>query len=135
MDAHARSRSDARSASARHARSCEAHLGARLSRTVGSPSRRPRRFTPTRMRVTMFIRCLAMMRGGGETRHLAWIRELSMLGVEVDVVTGRPLVGAPRHALNGLPATIVRSPYTRDAVYRWQNRRGFGRLTMAALHA
>jgi len=87
------------------------------------------------MRVTMFIRCLAMMRGGGETRHLAWIRELSMLGVEVDVVTGRPLLGAPRHALNGLPATIVRSPYTRDAVYRWQNRRGFGRLTMAALHA
>jgi glycosyltransferase involved in cell wall biosynthesis len=87
------------------------------------------------MRVTMFIRCLAMMRGGGETRHLAWIRELSALGVDVDVVTGRPLLGAPRHPLNGLPSTIVRSPYTRDAVYRWQNRRGFGRLTMAALHA
>ena len=87
------------------------------------------------MRVTMFIRCLAMMRGGGETRHLAWIRELSALGVDVDVVTGRPLLGAARYPLDGVRAAVVRSPYTRDAVYRWQNRRGFGRLTMAALHA
>ena len=30
--------------------------------------------------------------------------------------------------------TTVRSPYARDFVYRWQNRRGFGRLTMTALH-
>ena len=37
------------------------------------------------MRVTMLIRCLAMMRGGGETRHLAWIRELSQLGVDVEI--------------------------------------------------
>ena len=29
------------------------------------------------MRVTMLVRCLAMMRGGGETRHLAWARELT----------------------------------------------------------
>jgi glycosyltransferase involved in cell wall biosynthesis len=29
---------------------------------------------------------------------------------------------------------LVRSPYARDFVYRWQNRRGFGRLTMTALH-
>ena len=27
------------------------------------------------MRVTMLVRCLAMMRGGGETRYLAWARE------------------------------------------------------------
>src|SRR5438445_355644 len=31
------------------------------------------------MRVTMLVRCLAMMRGGGETRHLAWMRELDAL--------------------------------------------------------
>jgi hypothetical protein len=43
------------------------------------------------MRVTMLVRCLAMMRGGGETRHLAWMRELTALGVEVDVIAGRPL--------------------------------------------
>ena len=87
------------------------------------------------MRVTMIARCLAMMRGGGETRHLAWIRELGLLGVDVDVITGRPLVfGGPRHPVNDLSATMLRSPYMRDAVYRWQNRRGFGRLTMLALH-
>jgi glycosyltransferase involved in cell wall biosynthesis len=78
-----------------------------------------------------------MMRGGGETRHLAWIRELTALGVEVDVITGQPLMlGGPRHPIDGgVTATILRSPYMRDAVYRWQNTRGFGRLTMAALHA
>ena len=41
------------------------------------------------MRVTMIVRCLAMMRGGGETRHLAWMRELTELGVEVDVIAGQ----------------------------------------------
>jgi glycosyltransferase involved in cell wall biosynthesis len=90
------------------------------------------------MRVTMLVRCLAMMRGGGETRHLAWMRELTALGVDVDVIAGQPLVlGGARHPLEGteIKATIIRSPYMRDAVYRWQNTRGFGRLTMAALHA
>jgi glycosyltransferase involved in cell wall biosynthesis len=87
------------------------------------------------MRVTMMVRCLAMMRGGGETRHLAWMRELKALGVEVDVITGAPLVfGHPRHPVDEVPSTVLRSPYTRDAVYRWQNRRGFGRITMTALH-
>jgi glycosyltransferase involved in cell wall biosynthesis len=89
------------------------------------------------MRVTMLVRCLAMMRGGGETRHLAWMRELTALGVEVDVIAGQPLMlGGPRHPVErGIEAVVVRSPYMRDAVYRWQNTRGFGRLTMAALHA
>src|SRR4051812_35238684 len=111
MDAHARRRGHAQSEPARDAPPRDAHLGARLTRVVGAPPRGPGRFASTCMRVTMFIRCLAMMRGGGETRRLAWIRELSALGVEVDVVTGRPLIGAPRHALNGMPSTIVRSPY------------------------
>ncbi len=85
------------------------------------------------MRVTMLVRCLAMMRGGGETRHLAWMRELKSLGVDVDVIAGRPLVfGGSRHPVGG--AAIVRTPYLRDAVYRWQNRRGFGRITMTAMH-
>jgi glycosyltransferase involved in cell wall biosynthesis len=88
------------------------------------------------MRVTMLVRCLAMMRGGGETRHLAWMRELIRMGVHVDVITGRPwLFGRPRHPVDDLPAMLIRSPYTRDAVYRWQHQRGFGRLTMWALHA
>jgi glycosyltransferase involved in cell wall biosynthesis len=86
------------------------------------------------MRVTMLVRCLAMMRGGGETRHLAWARELTALGVHVDLITGTPLLGGARYPVAGLPAVALRSPYARDFVYRFQNRRGFGRLTMTALH-
>ncbi|MCU1385895.1 MAG: hypothetical protein JWL71_4592 [Acidobacteria bacterium] len=86
------------------------------------------------MRVTMLLRCLAMMRGGGETRHLAWARELTALGVHVDIITGTPLLGGARYPVEGVPATSVRSLYARDFVYRFQKRRGFGRLTMTALH-
>jgi glycosyltransferase involved in cell wall biosynthesis len=82
----------------------------------------------------MLVRCLAMMRGGGETRHLAWAHELTALGVEVDIITGAPLFGEPRYPIEGTAAVVVRSPYARDFVYRFQNRRGFGRLTMTALH-
>ena len=87
------------------------------------------------MRVAMLVRCLAMMRGGGETRHLEWARELTALGVEVEIITGVPLLtGNARYPIEGVSVRTVRSPYARDLVYRWQNRRGFGRLTMAALH-
>ena len=87
------------------------------------------------MRVTMIVRCLAMMRGGGETRHLAWMRELTGLGVEVDVIAGQPLaLGGARFPIDGVKATVIRTPYLRDWVYRYQRRRGFGRLTMNALH-
>lgn len=88
------------------------------------------------MRVTMLVRCLAMMRGGGETRHLAWARELTALGVEVRIVTGVPFVsGEARYPVEGVDVEMLRSPYAREFVYRFQHRRGFGRLTMAALHA
>src|SRR5258708_21883229 len=90
------------------------------------------------MRVTMLVRCLAMMRGGGETRHLAWAQELTALGVEVEIITGGPLLlGKPRHEITESPQikiTMLRSPYARDFVYRVQHQRGFGRLGMAALH-
>jgi glycosyltransferase involved in cell wall biosynthesis len=88
------------------------------------------------MRVTMLVRCLAMMRGGGETRHLAWARELRSLGVEVDFLAGRPLLfGGPRYAVDDPNVRLLRSPYARDFVYRHQRQRGFGRLTAATLHA
>jgi glycosyltransferase involved in cell wall biosynthesis len=86
------------------------------------------------MRVTMLVRCLAMMRGGGETRHLAWARELAALGVHVEMITGVPLLGGARYPVEDVAATTLRSPYARDFVYRFQNRPGFGRLTMTALH-
>lgn len=84
----------------------------------------------------MLVRCLAMMRGGGETRHLAWARELMSSGVDVEIITGRPLMfGGPRYRFSDVPITMLRSPYTRDFVYRWQRRPGFGRLTMNLLRA
>ena len=87
------------------------------------------------MRVTMLVRCLAMMRGGGETRHLAWARELTALGHDVRVITGVPLVsGTARYPIDGSDVDTIRSPYAREFVYRFQNRRGFGRMTMTALH-
>ncbi|HEX8029179.1 MAG TPA: glycosyltransferase family 4 protein [Vicinamibacterales bacterium] len=83
----------------------------------------------------MLVRCLAMMRGGGETRHLAWMRELTKLGVAVDVITGQPLLlGGARFPIAGVTHTVLRSPYLRDWVYTFQRKRGFGRLTMDALH-
>jgi hypothetical protein len=55
--------------------------------------------------------------------------------VEVEIITGVPLTtGSPRYPIEGFPVRTVRSPYARDLVYRWQNQRGFGRLTMTALH-
>ena len=55
------------------------------------------------MRVTMLIRCLAMMRGGGETRHLAWIRELSQLSdrdlADLGIARGEIRFVAKKHAV------------------------------------
>src|SRR5207253_5902937 len=136
LDRRPRSGASAPPARARRARSRETHLGARLSGAVGARARGPRRKTRAGMRVTMLVRCLAMMRGGGETRHLAWARELTALGVDVDIIAGRPLLfGGPRFARDTPNVSLLRSPYTRDFVYRRQRRRGFGRLTSALLHA
>jgi len=85
----------------------------------------------------MMLRCLGMMRGGGETRHMAWIRELTAMGVDVEVITGGPLFGQMRYGVGDLvcrDTTVIKSPYMRDLVYRTQGRRGFGRLGVAMLH-
>jgi len=86
----------------------------------------------------MLLRCIAMMRGGGETQHLSWIRELTAMGVDVELVTGRPLFGSMRHPVTASECrdtAIIRSFYARDLVYSLQNHRGFGRLTITMLHA
>jgi glycosyltransferase involved in cell wall biosynthesis len=87
------------------------------------------------VRVTYLMRCLAMMRGGGETQHLSWMRALAGLGVEVDIISGRPLLQAPLYRVTDLRETMLRSPYTRDLVYKVQGRRIVGRLGSMALHA
>jgi glycosyltransferase involved in cell wall biosynthesis len=86
----------------------------------------------------MMLRCLGMMRGGGETRHMAWMRELDAMGVEIEVITGGPLFGAMRYPVSDLVCrhtTVIRSPYMRDLVYKTQGRRGLGRIGVAMLHA
>lgn len=88
------------------------------------------------MRVTYLMRCLAMMRGGGETQHLAWMRALKKLGVDIEVITGRPLLKGVHYPPEpDLDTVTLRSPYMRDFVYRVQSKRGFGRLSMWSLHA
>jgi len=76
-----------------------------------------------------------MMRGGGETQHLAWMRALGTLGVEIDIITGRPLLQRPLYTVDDIPTTVVRSPYMRDFVYKVQGRRLIGRVGSVALHA
>jgi glycosyltransferase involved in cell wall biosynthesis len=88
------------------------------------------------VRVTYLMRCLAMMRGGGETQHLAWMRALARLGIEIEVITGRPLLSPAIYPPEAdLETVTLRSPYMRNFVYRAQSVRGFGRLTMWSLHA
>ena len=53
------------------------------------------------MRVTIVNYVITVMRGGGETRDLAWARELSALGADVSFLSIRPLDGRLRHPLNG----------------------------------
>jgi len=89
------------------------------------------------MRVVMLLRCLAMMRGGGETRHMAWMRELTAMGVDVEVVTGGPLFGSMRYPVTDVgcrDTTVIKSPYMRDLVYKTQGKRGLGRIGVAMLH-
>jgi glycosyltransferase involved in cell wall biosynthesis len=82
----------------------------------------------------MLLRCLSMMHGGGETRHLAWARELARGGDEVTIITGRPLVAPARFACDR-NVVVLRSPYMRDVVYRFQRTRGLGRVLAQALRA
>jgi glycosyltransferase involved in cell wall biosynthesis len=86
------------------------------------------------VRVTFLLRCLAMMHGGGETRHLAWAQALRAAGDEVTIITGRPLVAPMRYALDQ-SVIVLRSPYMRDLVYRFQHTRGLGRALSQLLHA
>lgn len=88
------------------------------------------------MKVTYLLRCLSMMRGGGETQHLSWIRALKKFGVEIEVISGRPLLAPAIYPPEpDLETVTLRSPYMRNFVYRVQSKRGFGRLTMWSLHA
>ena len=107
------------------------------ARAVGAAARRSIAASrPTRMRVTMLVRCLAMMRGGGETRHLAWMRELPALGVDVDVIAGQPLLfGGARYPVSGVHGhdDSIAVPARRRLPLA-AHAAGSAALTMTALH-
>jgi glycosyltransferase involved in cell wall biosynthesis len=70
------------------------------------------------LRVTLANYTLSMMRGGGETRDIAFASHLTDLGCEVTLVSVDPLFGTVRHPIEGIPSRLVAAPYFRDLVYR-----------------
>jgi glycosyltransferase involved in cell wall biosynthesis len=85
------------------------------------------------MHVAIANYTLSMMRGGGETRDLALARELSRLGLSVELLTVKPLLGQIRYPVEELPCRYLPSPYFRDLVYRLMMVPKAGRLASLLL--
>jgi glycosyltransferase involved in cell wall biosynthesis len=77
---------------------------------------------------------LSMMRGGGETRDLAFATNLRDLGCDVTLVSVDPLFGRLRHPIEGVPSRLLRAPYFRDLVYRLMVLPKTGRLATFLLN-
>src|SRR5207302_826900 len=75
----------------------------RALRTAGL-DRGPRMSGP---RVSIVNYTLSMMRGGGETRDLAFATHLRDLGCEVTLVSVDPLFGRVRHPIQGVPSRLL----------------------------
>jgi glycosyltransferase involved in cell wall biosynthesis len=82
----------------------------------------------TGLRVTLANYTLSMMRGGGETRDLAFARHLTDLGCEVTLVSVNPILGRARHPITETQSHLLRSPYFRDLVYRFMVLPKTGRI-------
>jgi glycosyltransferase involved in cell wall biosynthesis len=85
-------------------------------------------------RVTLANYTLSMMRGGGETRDLAFARHLRDLGCDVTLVSVDPLLGRARHPIVGFESRLLRAPYFRDLVYRLMVLPKTGRLATFLLN-
>ena len=86
------------------------------------------------LRVTIVNYTLSMMRGGGETRDLAFATQLRAIGCDVTLVSVDPLWGRVRHPIEGVPSRLLRSPYFRDLVYRFMVLPKTGRLATFLLN-
>ena len=75
-----------------------------------------------------------MMRGGGETRDLAFATHLRDLGCDVTLVSVDPLFGRVRHPIDGVPSRLLKAPYFRDLVYRLMVLPKTGRLATFLLN-
>ena len=80
------------------------------------------------MHVTLVNYVISVMRGGGETRDLAWARALRRAGVDVRMLSLRPLFGRVRYPVTEAPLDLVRAPYLRERVYRLMQVRRGGRF-------
>ena len=85
-------------------------------------------------RVTIVNYTLSMMRGGGETRDLAFATHLRALGCDVTLVSVDPIFGRVRHPIEGVPSRLLRAPYFRDLVYRLMVLPKTGRLATFLLN-
>jgi len=85
-------------------------------------------------RVTIVNYTLSMMRGGGETRDLAFATHLRALGCDVTLVSVDPILGKVRHPIEGVPSRLLRAPYFRDLVYRLMVLPKTGRLATFLLN-
>ena len=86
------------------------------------------------LRVTLVNYTLSMMRGGGETRDLAFAEHLRDLGCEVTLVSVDPLFGHVRHRIVGIPSRLLPAPYLRDLVYHFMVLPKSGRLATFLLN-
>ncbi|MGE3913545.1 MAG: glycosyltransferase family 4 protein [Chloroflexota bacterium] len=85
-------------------------------------------------RVSIVNYTLSMMRGGGETRDLAFATHLRDLGCDVTLISVDPLLGRVRHPITGVPSRLLRAPYFRDLVYRLMVLPKTGRLATFLLN-
>jgi glycosyltransferase involved in cell wall biosynthesis len=85
-------------------------------------------------RVSIVNYTLSMMRGGGETRDLAFASHLRDLGCEVTLISVDPLLGRVRHPIQGVPSRLLKAPYFRDLVYRLMVLPKTGRLATFLLN-
>ena len=86
------------------------------------------------LQVTLVNYTLSMMRGGGETRDLAFARHLQDLGCDVTLVSVKPLLGRVRHPITEFPSRLLPAPYFRDLVYRFMVLPKTGRLATFLLN-
>jgi glycosyltransferase involved in cell wall biosynthesis len=86
------------------------------------------------LRVTLANYTLSMMRGGGETRDLAFARHLGDLGCDVTLVSVKPLLGRARYPIEGFRSRLLPAPYFRDLVYRFMVLPKTGRLATFLLN-
>jgi len=71
-----------------------------------------------RMRVALVNRLAGIHRGGGEVYDLSLAAALRRLGVDVEIVTGRPSLRKPPAPVVEVSSLYARSPYLRAAAHR-----------------